>query len=94
LYNDLIDKLNLGKKYAKINDGEKVKFCYLRTPNRMQENVIAFPDFLPNELGLGGYVNYNIQFEKTFIDPLKPVIDATGWYINYDNHGTLDEFFG
>jgi len=94
LYNGLIDKLGLAQKYTKISDGEKVKFCYLRTPNTIHENVIAFPDYLPDELNLHKYINYDIQFEKTFIDPLKSVIDATGWFINYDNSGTLDEFFG
>ena len=93
LYNGLIDKYNLHKKYAKIQNGEKVKFCYLRTPNPIHENVIAFPDYLPKEFGLEKYVDYDLQFSKTFSDPLKPILDPTGWFINYDNSNTLEEFF-
>ena len=93
LYNGLIDKYNLHKKYAKIQNGEKVKFCYLRTPNTIHENVIAFPDYLPKEFGLEKFVDYDLQFSKTFSDPLKPILDPTGWFINYDNSNTLEDFF-
>ena len=93
LYNTLIDKYNLHKKYTKIQNGEKIKFCYLKTPNPIQENVIAFPDYLPKEFGLEKYVDYDLQFEKTFSEPLKPILDPTGWFINYDNSNTLEDFF-
>ena len=93
LYNRLIDKYNLHKKYAKIQNGEKIKFCYLKTPNPINENVIAFPDYLPQEFGLAKYVDYDLQFSKTFSDPLKPILDPTGWFINYDNSNTLEDFF-
>lgn len=93
LYNGLIDKYNLNKKYAKIQNGEKVKFCYLKTPNPIHENVIAFPDYLPKEFGLDRFVDYDMQFSKTFSDPLKPILDPTGWFINYDNSNTLEDFF-
>ena len=93
LYNGLIDKYNLHKKYTKIQNGEKVKFCYLKTPNPINENVIAFPDYLPKEFGLDKYVDYDMQYSKTFSDPLKPILDPTGWFINYDNTNTLEDFF-
>jgi hypothetical protein len=80
LYNGLIDKYNLHKKYAKIQNGEKIKFCYLKTPNPIHENVIAFPDYLPKEFGLEKFVDYDLQFSKTFSDPLKPILDPTGWF--------------
>jgi hypothetical protein len=93
LYNMLIDKYNLHKKYTKIQNGEKIKFCYLKTPNPINENVIAFPDYLPQEFGLTKYVDYDLQFSKTFSEPLKPILDPTGWFINYDNSNTLEDFF-
>ena len=54
-----------------IKDGSKVKFCYLKTPNPLRENVISFPQFLPKEFDLDTYIDYQTQFDKTFKEPLK-----------------------
>ncbi len=91
LYNHYIKQNNLIKKYEIIKDGEKVKFCYLKTPNRIKENVIAFSNNLPRELGLHEYIDYNTQYEKAFIDPLRLILDAIGWKIEPVNN--LDDFF-
>lgn len=74
-----------------VKDGSKVKFCYLKTPNPAMENVISFPQFLPKEFGLDEYIDYDMQFEKTFKDPLKLVSDAINW--NLDQVNTLEGFF-
>jgi DNA polymerase elongation subunit (family B) len=79
LYNHHIKSKALDKKYQLINNGDKVKFIYLYVPNSIQENVIAFPDFLPEELELHKYIDYNLQFRKTFIDPMEIILDAIGW---------------
>ena len=91
LYNHHIEEKSLTKRYAKIQPGEKIKFTYLRMPNPIKENVVAFPDYLPPELGLNKYVDYDTQFEKTFIEPLNPILEAVGWSVNEKN--TLEDFF-
>lgn len=90
VYNYTIKALNLREEPLK--DGSKVKFCYLTVPNPVRENVIAFPNFLPKELGLHQYIDYNLQFEKTFKEPLKLVSDAIKW--NLEKINTLEDFFG
>ena len=79
LYNKLVNDLSLKKQYEPIGNGDKIKFIYLKTPNIIHENVIAFPEYLPDEFKLSKYVDYETQFEKTFLDPIKPVLDAVGW---------------
>jgi DNA polymerase elongation subunit (family B) len=74
-----------------VKDGSKVKFCYLKTPNPSMENVISFSTFLPKEFGLDEYIDYEMQFDKTFKDPLKLVTDAINW--NVDQVSTLESFF-
>jgi DNA polymerase elongation subunit (family B) len=79
LYNHSIKSKGLDKKYQLIYNGDKIKFIYLMVPNQIQENVIAFPDFLPEELELHKYIDYNLQFQKTFIDPIEIILGAIGW---------------
>lgn len=93
LYNHSIRKKNLDNKYRLIYNGDKMKFVFLRTPNPLHENVIAFPDnHLPQELGLHEYIDHQTQFEKAFIDPLQIVLDAVGW--KCEPEANLELFFG
>ena len=90
-YNHHIKNMSLEKKYQLIQDGDKIKFCYLRLPNYVKENIITFPDYLPQELRLDKYVDYNKQFEKTFLEPLKFILTAIGW--RPEQESTLEDFF-
>ena len=92
LYNNEIQNNKLQKKYELINNGDKIKFVYLKTPNQIGENVIAFSDYLPEELKLHKYIDYDLQFQKTFLDPIEPILDAVGW--NAKEISTLEDFFG
>jgi DNA polymerase elongation subunit (family B) len=79
LYNFYIKKNKLTHKYPLIQNGEKIKFVYLKTPNRINENVVSFFQTFPKELGIDKQVDYDLQFQKSFLDPLKVIMDAIGW---------------
>ena len=79
LYNHYNKKNNLSHKYPLIQDGEKIKFCYLKTPNKFGENVVSFLNTFPKEFGLDKQVDYELQFEKSFLDPIKVILDTIGW---------------
>ena len=91
LFNHYIKEKKLDNKYSLINNGEKIKFIYLKKPNIIQENVISFIQDFPHELGLDKYIDYELQFEKSFLDPLKSILDAVGW--NVEKTVNLDLFF-
>jgi DNA polymerase elongation subunit (family B) len=91
LFNHYVKKKNLDKKYSLISNGEKVKFIYLQKPNIIQENVISFIQDFPHELGLDKYIDYDLQFEKSFVEPLKAILDSIGW--NVEKTVNLELFF-
>ena len=91
IYNNAIIINKLRKKYTLVKNGEKIKFLYLKTPNPVKENVISFPDYLPEELNMSEYIDYPLQFEKTFLDPITPILDAIGWSI--EPRASLESFF-
>ena len=79
LYNFHIKKNKLYHKYPVIQEGEKIKYLHLRTPNRINENIISFFQTLPTEFGLDNSIDYDLQFEKSFLAPLKAILDTIGW---------------
>jgi DNA polymerase elongation subunit (family B) len=91
LYNHLINEKRLDKKYQTIKEGEKIKFIYLKEPNPLQATVISFLSTIPKEFDLEQYIDYNTMFEKTFLEPLKSVLDPINWVAEQRN--SLEDFF-
>ena len=91
LFNHYVKKNKLDNKYSLIQNGEKIKFCYLKKPNSIHENVISFIQDFPKELDIDKYVDYDLQFEKSFVEPLKAILDAIGW--NVEKTINLELFF-
>ena len=91
LFNYYVKQKKLTNKYSLIGNGEKVKFLYLKKPNIIQENVVSFIQDFPHEIGLDKYIDYDLQFEKSFVEPLKAILDAIGW--NVEKTVNLELFF-
>ena len=91
LFNHAIKLRKLDKKYDTVKKGEKIKFCYLKTPNYLGEHVISTPGKLPKELDLDDMIDYDTQFDKAFIEPIKNILDIIGW--ETEKRNTLDSFF-
>jgi hypothetical protein len=92
LYNHYLKQMKLEKKYPLIQEGEKLKFTYLKQPNPFKDTVISYPGRLPAEFQLVEYVNYDMQFDKAYLDPVKIILDCIGWSPVKVN--SLESFFG
>ena len=91
LYNHLLKIHKLTKKYQSIRESEKIKFAYLKEPNPIHENVISVSTHLPKEFELEQYIDYDLQFDKSFLQPIKNILDVIGW--KTEKRGSLESFF-
>ena len=92
LYNHYIKERGLDNKYSMISNGEKIKFVYLKKANPIRENVISFINEFPYELGLHKYIDYELQFNKAFLEPVKVILDSMKWSV--EKVVNLELFFG
>jgi DNA polymerase elongation subunit (family B) len=91
LYNHLLSSKNLDMRYETIKNSDKVHFTYLTLPNPINENVISFTTSLPREFDLHRFVDYDMQFDKSFVEPLKNIVNLINW--NVEPVASLDSFF-
>lgn len=91
LYNDLLKKHGVEKRYESIKDGEKIKFCYLKQPNPTRSNVLSIHTSLPKEFGVSEYIDYETQFNKAFLEPINVILGSVGW--SAEKKATLEAFF-
>jgi DNA polymerase elongation subunit (family B) len=91
VYNNLLNEHKLQNRYQPVQEGDKVKFCYLKLPNPVRENVISVSNTLPRQLGLNKYIDYDTQFNKAFLEPIKTIVDAIGWRV--EKQASLEDFW-
>ena len=96
LYNHLVNKQKLENKYPLIQEGDKIRFLHLRQPNVFQSSAFSFMTEVPKELDIAGKIDYDMQYEKSFVEPLKVITEKMNWLIDssYGVQGSLEEFFG
>ena len=91
LYNHYLKEKNITLRYSDIKEGEKIKFVYLKKPNVIRENVISFLDVVPKEFGIHEYVDYDLMFEKVFLDPIEIMVQSLNWKVRQT--ASLEDFF-
>jgi hypothetical protein len=94
LYNHLVEKNKLSNKYPYIQEGDKVKFIHMQEPNIYQASAFSFITTIPKELDILGKIDYNQQYEKSFLEPLRVITDKLQWILKNDEIGSLEDFFG
>ena len=94
VYNHMLKDSGMMHKYEAIENGNRIKYLYLRKPNRAKQNVIAFPEVLPREFQLDRHIDYDMQFRKTFVEPLELILHSVGWHSEkQQEQASLEDFF-
>jgi len=95
LYNHLVKKHKLTNKYPLIQEGDKIKFLHMKQPNIYTASAFSFITFFPKELDILDRIDYNEQFTKSFVEPLRFITEKILWKIDdsYGTQGTLEDFF-
>ena len=92
LYNKLLKDHKLVNDYPTIKDGEKIKFAYLKKQNTTGGEVIGILNQLPKEFELQEFIDYDKMFSKSFVEPMRVILDAVGWQT--EHIASLESFFG
>ena len=92
IYNHLVTSKGLEKKYQLIQEGDKIKFLYLREPNPLGTHVITFAGEVPPEFNIRDYIDYDKMFEKSFLEPLNSLLSCIGWQVK--ETASLEGLFG
>jgi DNA polymerase elongation subunit (family B) len=92
LYNHLLKTKKISHKFQQFYEGDKGKFVHLRK-NVWNANVITFMAKLPKEFEMHGLIDYEQQFTKSFMEPLRFILDAINWKIDASDSNTIEDFF-
>ena len=92
IFNHFLKEYKLDKTYQLIQQGEKIKYIYLKLPNTFNQSVISFTSRIPKEFDIEKFVDYELQFNKVFLEPIKIILDCMNW--NTEKQSTLEDFFG
>ena len=95
LYNHLIRGKKLEGKYPLIQEGDKIRFLNMKQPNIYQSSAFSFMTSFPKELDIIDRIDYDVQFTKSFVEPLRFITEKMSWLIDssYGTQGTLEDFF-
>jgi len=91
IYNHLIKENGLDKKYETIKNGNKIRYVYMKEPNPLRTDVIAYEKTLPTELEIRQHIDYRACYEKAFGKPMDDLLSKFGWTSKKTN--SLDKFF-
>lgn len=68
------------KKYEPINEGTKVKWVYVKEPNKFNVSAISYnSETFPPELLKYFRIDYETQWTKTFRAPMTTILELYGW---------------
>lgn len=90
VHNHCVKTNGLENNIPVITSGDKIKFCYMKVPNPVAENVFAFSGDLSPLFGLDQYVDRETQYDKGYLEPIRKILATIGWDV--EQRSTLEQW--
>ena len=78
-YNLMIDRFNISNDYEKISNGDKIRYFYVKQPNKYGLNAIGYKYYMPKEFKGVFEPDTELMFEKIIFNIIERFYDAVGW---------------
>jgi DNA polymerase elongation subunit (family B) len=78
-HNLLLDKFNITRKYESITSGDKIRYFYVRKPNKYGVSVIGYKYYYPKEFAEVFEPDYEFIFKKIIFQVIERFYEAVNW---------------
>ena len=92
-HNLLVDKFGIDRKYEKIASGDKIRYFYVRKPNRYGISVIGYKYYYPKEFVEIFEPDYELMFEKIIFSTIERFYEAVNWTLKRPGTQTQTDLF-
>jgi len=78
-HNLLLEKFNIERKYESIASGDKIRYFYVRKPNKYGISVIGYKYYYPKEFAEIFEPDYEFIFKKIIFQVIERFYEAVNW---------------
>lgn len=93
IHNILLKTFNIDKKYEKIASGDKIRYFYVKQPNRYGINAIAYKYYYPDEFAAIFEPDLDMMFEKILFSAVERFYEAVNWNLKKPGESVQCDLF-
>ncbi|NBO99112.1 MAG: hypothetical protein EBU90_03160 [Proteobacteria bacterium] len=93
MHNTLLNLLKIDKKYEKISSGDKIRYFYVKQPNRYGISAIAYKYYYPEEFAQIFEPDHDMMFDKIMFSAIERFYDSVDWAIQKPGEVTQCDLF-
>lgn len=93
MHNTLLNLLKIDKKYEKISSGDKIRYFYVKQPNRYGISAIAYKYYYPEEFAKIFEPDHDVMFDKIMFSAIERFYDSVDWSIQKPGEVTQCDLF-
>ena len=84
-HNEILTALNIGGKYAKLKQGDKIRYISVQAPNKFNIDVVGYGSKYPDEFADIFKINYEKMFENLMYRNIEFFYKSVGWILRKPN---------
>ena len=79
MHNLLLEIFGIDKKYEKIGSGDKIRYFYVKQPNKYNISAIAYKYYYPEEFAKVFEPDHELMFDKIIYSAVERFYEAVSW---------------